>query len=206
LPRSIAIVKQRTIIGVILASWFLAVNIVILTGIWQSDPYSVGVNVVGSVLLLVLLGSKQPLKQAVDRLDNQTLIYIHALRIWGLLLLPFSGAGVVAIWAVPVAAAEITLGVLALPLGYFAGVLQSRVHLALLWTWSVVGLLSAIAAPATAIWHSTLDNSSMQALSNYPLALVPSFFMPLAITAHVFFIRRLLQWNESWGEANDLLG
>ena len=86
------------------------------------------------------------------------------------------------------------MGLLALPVGYFALGTPTRSKLALLWTWSVLGLVSAVLAQATAIWHSLLDNHAMQALSHYPLALIPSFFMPLVITAHILFIGRLVSW------------
>ena len=190
--------------GIVLLSWFLAVNTVILAGMWKADPFSVGVNVVGPVLLLVVLASMKPLRYAVMRIPTESLIYIQSLRIWGLLLLPFSGAGVVATWAVPVATAEIAIGLMALPLGYLAGAELSRGQVALLWTWSLLGLASAVLAPASAIWHSVLNNNAMQALAEYPLALVPSYFMPLAITAHILFIRRLASWQPPLEEANDL--
>ena len=76
---------------------------------------------------------------------------------------------------------DIFVGVTALIVSFY--VYKNRVHaLTYATAWNVIGILDIVAAIAL--------GASLPIMSQFPMALVPSFLVPMSITLHLFALKR----------------
>ena len=160
---------------------------------------------VGANLIVVLLALAIGLSASVSLrrlLRNQAnLIRLHLWRLEGLVFLVLMVQGrVPALWAVPAGVGDVLVGATA---PWIARGLERPGGRRRAVAWTVFGMADLVVAVALGVMTNpgptqvfyTIPNAEL--LTQYPLALVPAFLVPLAFTLHVVSLVQL--WRGTWG-------
>ena len=131
------------------------------------------------------------------RLDLQALIVPQTFRIVGVVFVVAWMTGTLpAGFALPAGLGDIAVG-LASPF-VAAAVAQRRPgHLRLAWIWNVLGTLDLVTAVALGVLHGRSPIGLLagpvptDAMTRYPLSLIPTFLVPIALMLHLATFRRL---------------
>ncbi len=140
-----------------------------------------------------------PLFDGLRRLDLASLIAVQTYRIGGVFFLVAWQAGALpGAFALPAGLGDLAVG-LAAPFVAAAVAGRRRGHRALAWVWNVAGLADLVNALFQGITHTRsplgvfAGNPSSDAVTHYPLSLIPTFFVPLAIMLHALAMARMAQ-------------
>jgi len=190
--------------GIVLAIWATATTVLARRGFFQP---SAGATVppVGIDLIVVLLALTLCLSVSVSLrrlLRNQAnLIRLHLWRLEGLVFLILMVQGrVPALWAVPAGVGDVLVGATA---PWVARAVDRPGGRRRAIAWTLFGMADLVVAVAlgvmtnpgpTQVFH-TVPNAEM--LTQFPLALVPTFLVPLAFTLHVVSLLQLSRGT--WG-------
>jgi len=190
--------------GIVLAVWAAATTVLARRGFFQPAAGArvppVGVELIVVLLALALSLSASPSLRRLLR-NEANLIRLHLWRLEGLVFLILMVQGrVPVLWALPAGVGDVLVGATA---PWVARRLERRGggHRAI--TWTVLGMADLIVAVAlgvmtnpgpTQVFH-TVPTADM--LTQYPLALVPTFLVPLAFTLHVVSLLQLSRGR--WG-------
>jgi hypothetical protein len=156
----------------------------------------VGANLIVVLLALAFFLSVSPSLRRL--LSNQAnLIRLHVWRLEGLVFLILMMQGrVPALWALPAGVGDVLVGVTAL---WVARGLERPGGRRRAIAWTLFGMADLVVAVAlgvmtnpgpTQVFHTT---PSAELLTQYPLALVPTFLVPLAFTLHVVSLLQLVR-------------
>jgi len=190
--------------GVVLAVWAVATTVLAWRGFFQ-PPAGARVPPVGTNLIVVLLalGLFLSVSASLRRLlrNQANLIRLHLWRLEGLVFLILMLQGrVPALWALPAGLGDVLVGATAL---WVARGLEHPGGRRRAIAWTLFGMADLVVAVAlgvmtnpgpTQVFH-TIPNAEL--LTQYPLALVPTFLVPLAFTLHVVSLLQLLRGT--WG-------
>jgi len=173
----------------LIASWFIVVLSASALHLFRNDPNRVGVAVALAALAPVALFSvwfaaSEKFQQFALSLNPRTLTAVQSWRIFGFLFLLLS-------------ANAILPPVFAVPAAFVAWKLASPAHRTLFVLWQGLGmtdLLMAIVLGTTARLLSP-NSPSMSAMTELPLSLIPTFFVPLLLILHVVCIAQARQWQ-----------
>lgn len=156
----------------------------------------VGINlVVVLVLLAVSLASSTSLRRLLTRQEN--LIRLHLWRFAGLLFLVLMVRGEMpALWALPAGIGDILVAATAPWIARHVDEVGGRRRAII---WNLLGMADLIVAvglgvmtsPGPAHVFNTAPTSEL--ITHFPLALVPTFLVPLAFTLHVVSLSQLLR-------------
>jgi len=184
----------------LIASWFIVVLSASALHLFRNDPNRVGVAVALAALAPVALFSvwfaaSEKFQQFALSLNPRTLTAVQSWRIFGFLFLLLSANAILPpVFAVPAAYGDIFMGVTA---AFVAWKLASPAHRTLFVLWQGLGmtdLLMAIVLGTTARLLSP-NSPSMSAMTELPLSLIPTFFVPLLLILHVVCIAQARQWQ-----------
>ena len=184
--------------GIALAVWAIATTVLAWRGFFR-PPAGATVPPVGANLIVVLLALALCLSVSVSLrrlLRNQAnLIRLHLWRLEGLVFLVLMVQGrVPALWAVPAGVGDVLVGATA---PWVARGLEHSGGRRRAIAWTLFGMADLVVAVAlgvitnpgpTQVFH-TVPNAEM--LTQYPLALVPAFLVPLAFTLHLVSLLQL---------------
>jgi len=184
--------------GIVLAVWAIATTALAWRGFFR-PPAGATVPPVGANLIVVLLALALCLSASVSLrrlLRNQAnLIRLHVWRLEGLVFLILMLQGrVPALWALPAGLGDVFVGATA---PWVARSLHRPGGKRRAIAWTLFGMADLIVAVAlgvmtnpgpTQVFH-TIPNAEL--LTQYPLALVPTFLVPLAFTLHVASLLQL---------------
>jgi hypothetical protein len=190
--------------GIVLAVWAIAAAVLARRGFFQ-PPAGARVPPVGANLIVVLFGLAFCLSVSGSLrrlLSNQAnLIRLHLWRLEGLVFLVLMLQGrVPALWALPAGLGDVLIGATAL---WVARGLEHPGGRRRALAWTLFGMADLVVAVAlgvmtnpgpTQMFH-TIPNAEL--LTQYPLALVPTFLVPVAFTLHVVSLLQLLRGT--WG-------
>jgi hypothetical protein len=190
--------------GIVLAVWAMATTTLASRGFFR-PPAGATVPPVGANLIVVLLALAIGLSASVSLrrlLRNQAnLIRLHIWRLEGLVFLVLMLQGrVPALWAVPAGVGDVLVGATA---PWIARGLERPGGRRRAIAWTVFGMADLVVAVALGVMTNpgptqvfyTIPNAEL--LTQYPLALVPAFLVPLAFTLHVVSLLQL--WRGTWG-------
>jgi hypothetical protein len=199
-PRSTAI---AIVSGVVLAAWATTTGVLAIKGFYlppdTSSPPPVGIQLGIVLVLLALCLALSPTLRGL--LTNQkNLIRLNVWRLEGVVFLLLMLTGQVpALWALPAGLGDMLVGATAFwvasrldaPGGRRRAILFNLLGLADLVV--AVGLGVTTNPGAAQLFHTT---PTAALLTHFPLALVPGFLVPLAVTLHVISLRQL--FGHSW--------
>lgn len=123
--------------------------------------------------------------------DERLLVGLHLSRFVGAWFLVLQARGELPwAFAVPGGIGDIVVALLALVLIATLRAKEARGRAAYL-AWNVVGFIDILLVVLTAARLGVEDPSSMAALFQFPLCLVPTWLVPVIIASHVFLFARL---------------
>ena len=178
--------------GIVLAVWAIATTVLAWRGFFQPAAGAtvppVGVDLIVVLFALALFLSVSASLRRMLR-NQANLIRLHVWRLEGLVFLILMLQGrVPALWALPAGLGDVLVGATAL---WVARGLDRPGGRRRAIAWTFFGMADLIVAVAlgvmtnpgpTQVFH-TIPNAEL--LTQYPLALVPTFLVPLAFTLHV---------------------
>lgn len=185
--------------GAVLSLWAVAATVLAYRGAFQPHELEsvppVGLNLI--VVLSVLLGSlatSTSLRRLLTRQPN--LIRLHLWRLVGIVFLVLMLRGQVpALWALPAGIGDILVGMTApwvardvvTPRGRRRAIIWNLFGMADLVV--AVGLGTMLSPGATQVFETVPTTEFM---THFPMALVPTFLVPLAFTLHAVSLWQLL--------------
>src|SRR5712664_654707 len=184
--------------GIVLAVWAAATTVLARRGFFQPAAGArvppVGVELIVVLLALALSLSASPSLRRLLR-NEANLIRLHLWRLEGLVFLILMVQGrVPALWALPAGLGDVLVAATApwVARGFDRPGGRRRAI-----AWTLFGMADLVVAVAlgvmtnpgpTQVFH-TIPNAEL--LTQYPLALVPTFLVPLAFTLHVVSLVQL---------------
>jgi hypothetical protein len=184
---------MRTLL--LLAGWFflaiwMGTSGVLVPG--EAPPFALGATIV-LPLLLFALDSRfgNPLFAGLLRLDLPALITLQTFRIIGIIFVVAWHAGTLpAGFALPAGLGDVAVG-LSAPF-VAAAVAQRRRHYTVLarW-WTIAAVADLVVAVSSGVLHARSPLGLLagpvttEAMARYPLSLIPSFLVPLALLLHI---------------------
>jgi hypothetical protein len=193
--------------GAALAVWAVITTVLAREGVFQSAAEE-GVPPVGitlAVVLLVLavcLSVSGSLRSLLSR--QSSLIRLHLWRFLGITFLILMAQGrVPALWAIPAGIGDILVAATAPWVARHVETPRGR-RRAIIWHWlGLADLIVAIALGVTTTpgaLHVFDTVPSSEAMTGFPMALVPTFLVPLAMALHVISLWQLL--GRSWARSS----
>jgi hypothetical protein len=188
--------------AVLLAAWFLLAVWLGLTGRLAAGggapPIALGATIVVPLLLFAVDGRfGHPIFAGFLRLELPVLIALQTFRIIGIVfVIAWMGGTLPAGFALPAGLGDIAVGLTA-PFVAAAVAQRRRHHAALARWWSVAAVADLVIAVTAGVMHSNTPLGilagpvSTDVLARYPLSLIPSFGVPLALLLHVCAFRAL---------------
>ncbi len=199
-PERARAVALATTLSVLIAWFFLSVWLALhgAAGAPGKPPLGLAVALVAPLALFALDDRRRgPLFDGLRRLDVPTLIAMQTFRIGGVFFIIAWMAGALpAAFALPAGLGDIAVGATA-PLVAAAVAARRPGHRALAYAWNVVGLADLVNALFQGVTHSRSSfgvlagSLTTDAVTRYPLALIPTFFVPLAIMLHILAFSRM---------------
>jgi hypothetical protein len=192
--------------GIVLATWAIVTTMLARRGIYQPpDPYSpppVGITLVLVLLVLAtgLLGSPS-LRRLLT--NQRNLILLNLWRLVGAVFLMLMAKGQMpALWALPAGIGDVLVGIAAPWIARGVETPRGRRRAIIFNLLGMVDLVVAVGlgimtSPGPAQVFHTTPTSEMA--TRFPLALVPTYLVPLAWTLHVVSLWQLV--GGSWAPA-----
>jgi hypothetical protein len=195
--------------GLVLAVWAIAETVLARRGAFRAavaqELPPVGINLIVVLLALAFfLSVGRSLRRLLRNQAN--LIRLHVWRLEGLVFLILMVQGrVPALWAVPAGVGDVLVGATA---PWVARGLERPGGRRRAIAWTLFGMADLVVAVAlgvmtnpgpTQVFHP-IPNAEM--LTQYPLALVPVFLVPLAFTLHVVSLLQLRRGT--WAERDSI--
>lgn len=188
-----AVDLMRTLL--LLAGWFFLAVWMGVSGVLVAagaPPFALGATII-LPLLLFALDSRfgNPLFGGLLRLDLPALIALHTFRILGVIFVVAWSAGTLpAGFALPAGLGDVAVG-LSAPF-VAAAVAQRRRHYTVLARfWTLAAIADLVVAVTSGILHAPSPIGVLagpvttDAMARYPLSLIPSFLVPLALLLHL---------------------
>ena len=189
------------VIGVALSAWFtvalfLSYNGFFLTlSLWPIP--NIGLMFVPIIIGITLLAKSATFRTIVDTISQPWLIGAQTTRIMGAAFLTLYARGLMpAQFAIPSGIGDVMVGITA-PLVALILFFNQTFGRALAITWNIIGFLELTLAIVLGFFTSPTPYQLL-ALSNpnnflfdFPLALIPTFAVPLSLLLHIFSLRVL---------------
>jgi hypothetical protein len=189
--------------GIAVAAWAIIAIALARAGVFQAPGLAVppvGINMIVVLLVMAIALTLSPsLRDLVSRQSG--IIRLQEWRVAGLLLLTHTALGhVPLLFGLPAGVGDVLVGITAFGVARSADIPQGRRRAIL---WNAFGVLDLVVAVTlgvttspgpTQVFH-TVPTSAM--LTTFPLALVPVFAVPLALTLHGVSLWQLLRGSWS---------
>ena len=184
--------------GIVLVAWMVSTCVLASSGFYlppSSGPPPVGVQLLFALALLAVAVIASPSLRSL--LTNQAnLIRLNVWRLVGAVFLALMLTGQVpAIWALPAGLGDVLIGATAF---WVAGRLEAPGGRKRAIIFNLLGLLDLIVAISLGMITSPGSTQLLQTtpsaglLTQFPLVLVPTFLVPLAIANHLVSLKQLL--------------
>ena len=192
-------VALATTLSVLIAWFFLSVWLALRGAAVTpgKPPLRVAVALLAPLAVFALDGRRRgPLFEGLRRLDVPSLIALQTFRIGGVFfVIAWMTGALPAAFALPAGLGDIAVGATA-PFVAAAVAARRRGYRALAVAWNVVGLADLANAVFQGVTHSRSSfgvlagSVTTEAVTRYPLYLIPTFFVPLAIMLHALALSR----------------
>lgn len=187
--------SRRVLAG--LAVWLaLAVAMSLTGGVAAALERLPPPALVGALSLVVLgaVFAVPALRAWARAVPLRALVGYHAVRFVGVAFLVLAARGTLAPeWAVPAGWGDIAVAALALVVAAVACPPASRGPWWVMLVWNTFGLLDILFVLGSGARMALADPSALTPLTRFPLALLPSFVVPLIVVTHVLIFWRLLR-------------
>jgi hypothetical protein len=185
--------------AVVLVGWFVVAVILASLGVYRSATFpTIEFGVVIPILLGGLMIWRWPaLSRLIDAVPRPWVIAVQFYRVEGVTFLILYASNLLpGVFALPAGAGDVAVGLLALAIGISASgrqQLRSRTVL----RWNLFGIADLVVALTTGFLTSrsplqmfAFDHPN-ELISVFPLVLIPTFLVPLAILLHIISLIQL---------------
>jgi hypothetical protein len=188
---------KRTLL--VLAGWFFLAVWLGVTGKLVTTgglPIGLGAAIVLPLIVFAVDGRLgHPLFGGLMRLDLPGLIAAQIFRVVGILfVIAWIGGSLPGGFALPAAIGDVAVGLTA---PFVATAVARRRTLTAAWVWAILGTADLIIAVSLGVLHGgpplglLAGPVTTNAVAHYPLSLIPTFGVPLALLLHVCTFRVL---------------
>lgn len=177
-----------------LAIWFAAAVALAAAGVLAHAPVPLpAIAILLSVAALLASTSVPALQQEVNRLGLRTLIGLHLIRVLaGAYFLILNGRGVLpAEFAIPAGWGDIVVGAAVIPVLALCVPITSTEQRNAVLAWNTIGLIDILFVLGNAMRTLLAGGDIAGPFSSLPLALLPTFVVPLIIASHLLVLARL---------------
>jgi hypothetical protein len=189
-----------------LATWFVAAVVLSAIGFYTTTDVQVPrlpLALLPAVFGGVFLARSKTLARLLEAAPQSWLVGVQAYRVVGVSFLVLWVSGYLpAVFALPAGLGDVTVGLLAVIVSRVAS--QRRAAPAwLVGAWNVLGLVDFTAAFATGFLsvptpvHPVAPDHSSVLITMFPLALIPTYLVPLSILLHVASLTKLARERSS---------
>lgn len=195
--------RARTIgiAAAVLVGWFLVAILLAASGIYRGEPERLPRIEFGLLVPLVvgcvLLWRSASFKRLIDAVPQHWLVGVQLYRALGVIFLILLGMDKLpGAFAWPAGVGDVLVGSLA-PIVAVAYLRSPRESAGWVWTWNFLGLLDLAIAVTTGVLTSPspVQRFALEApnelISAFPLALIPTFLVPISILLHVASLTKL---------------
>ncbi len=179
---------------IILIVWFWAALVVSLSGMFYMARGPVIGSVAWSLVALVLLSFwlSSAVRAWVLTVDIRALVLFHLVRFVGVWFLVLYARGELPYaFAVPGGWGDIAAAIGAILVAALCVPVRGRGRWWALLAWNAFGLIDILSVVMSGLRSELAAPGSMRKLTEFPLSLLPMFFVPLIIASHVFIFLRL---------------
>ncbi|HXS67787.1 MAG TPA: hypothetical protein VN761_03020 [Candidatus Polarisedimenticolia bacterium] len=189
----------KTLSAILIPAWFVLILAAALVGAFNAGnnpPILLGMAATVPVVVFGFFFWRTPqFREIVSAVSPPFLTLAHTMRIAAIVfLIEYSRGTLPAMFAFPAAFGDIFMGVTAPLMAWL--VASKRVTPRRLLTWNSLGLLDLISAVMLGVLCSgspvgiLAKNGTTEAMGQFPLVLIPTFFVPLLAIFHLISISR----------------
>ncbi len=191
--------STRTLL--LLAAWFFFAVWLGVSGALNAHgapPIGIAVAIVLPLIVFVIDRRRgSPLLGGLTRLELPALIALQTFRIIGVIFIVAWAAGTLpAGFALPAGLGDVAIG-LSAPFAAAAAARRQPQYLPLVRLWNILGTADLVIAVTTGVLHGRSPIGLLagaiptDAMARYPLSLIPTFLVPLALMLHLATFRAL---------------
>lgn len=185
--------------GAALALWAVLATVLAYRGVFEpKDTESVPPVAINMAIVLVVIAASVARSRSLRGLltNQQNLIRLHLWRLEGIVFLTLMWHGQMpALWALPAGIGDILVAIAA---PWIAGRVHTVTGQRRAVIWNLLGLADLVVAVGLGIVTSPgplqlFDTTpTSEVITRFPLALVPAFLVPLALSLHIISLWQLL--------------
>jgi len=185
----------------VLVGWFVLAVALVVLGVYRGAPGRIPTIEIG-IAVPILFGSLMiwrwpAVSRLIDAVPRQWVIAIQFYRVEGVtFLLLFAAHRLPGLFALPAGAGDVAVGLVAAAIGFSAtGGRQLRPGTVL--RWNLLGIADLIVAITTGFltapsaYQMFAFDRPNELISEFPLVLIPTFLVPLAILLHIISLTQL---------------
>jgi hypothetical protein len=185
---------SSTRVAAIVVVWFLLAAAFAARGLFTSLQPPAPQAMIAGIALVALLATRRIgwLRTWTDTVDPRVLVLPHLFRAVAAagFLQAVSRAELPAGFALPAAWGDFAVAALAALL-LCAGAIRIRSHARAWQVWNVLGLIDIVLVVANAARFWMAHPAAMSSMLRLPLALLPSFLVPMVFVTHALLVGRL---------------
>jgi hypothetical protein len=191
----------RNTTAAVLVAWFLLALGCSLLGVFDNQPGPPVLLGLAVLAPLAVFGAcyltSAPFRQFVSSLDLRVLTLLHTLRVVGVVfVLLYHQGALPGVFALPAGWGDIAIGITApLVAWYWKPPFPTRAFV----VWNVLGSLDLVLAISLGVLSSPTPvgilagDVTTRLLGQFPLSLIPTFFVPLLLICHLICLIRVRQ-------------
>lgn len=195
------------VVGAVTVAWFAATFALVKGGAFASDPQTTFPAIGLAIALPTLLGSVAialgPVRRAVGEIGLPWLVGVQFYRVvGGVFLIAYLQDDIPGEFAIPAGVGDMLVGITA----PFVAVYLARAGAQRAWpvvtAWCALGIADLVIAVATGFMSApgslqqlALGDPNL-AITRYPLALIPTFAVPVSIVLHIWVLTLLAPRRE----------
>lgn len=195
--------RSRTVGGValVLIGWFVCSLVLTWLGVFRGDPHRLP-TIQYAIVLPILVGAwliyRAPIVSAViDATPQSWLVGVQLYRALGVIFLVLLGLHMLpGLFAWPAGVGDVLVGLLA-PIVALAYARRPHESSGMVVGWNLLGIADLVVAVTTGMLTSPssllapVAGTPSTIVSEFPLALIPVFLVPLSILLHLASLRKL---------------
>lgn len=187
----------------VLGGWFVLAVVLAAAGLYRGEPERMpriefGL-VIPIVVALLIFWRSAGLRRLIDAVPQHWLVGVQTYRALGAVFLILLGMDrLPGAFAWPAGLGDVLVGAFA-PIVAIAYLRNPRRNARWVWAWNVLGLLDLVIAVGTGVLTSPSPIQKLalhapnELIANFPLALVPTFLVPISVVLHFASLRRLMR-------------
>lgn len=191
--------------GGVVVAWFAATFALVKSGAYASDPQTTLPAIGLAIALPTILGgfavTLDPVRRAVSRIGLHWLVGVQFYRVvGGVFLIAYFQDDIPGEFAIPAGIGDMLVGIAAPLVAVYLARAGAQRAWPVVTAWCALGIADLVIAVSTGFltapsaFQQLALNDPNLAITRYPLALIPTFAVPVSIVLHIWVLA-LLAWR-----------